>query len=148
VHNLLIRKDKNETCELEDIALEALSRFALALSNKDLHNRITEIFTSLESLILRNTDVGILDSLCKYIPKIVSKNLEERKKVQKGLKEMYAIRSAYIHHGKRREINLNELKMLQIYLRTMILKFCILSAKYKTKNSILAAIDEAINEAF
>lgn len=147
-HDVLIKKDQKATRELEELVLENVSRYADALTLSDLHKRIAQIFTCLESLTLKDSDVGILDSMKKYLPKILSKDVEQRKQIQRDLSDLYIVRSQYMHHGKRNEIDIEKLRRLQLYLRTAILRYLEMSKDYKDKGEILSAIDEAINQAF
>ncbi|WP_367392884.1 hypothetical protein [Lewinella sp. LCG006] len=148
IHELLIKKDKKLTVELEELVLENISRFADSLSQSDLHKRIAQVFTGLESLTLKNSEVGILESMKKYLPKILTKDTEQREQIQKDLSDLYKVRSQYMHHGIKSEIDLQKLRRLQLYLRGAILRYLEMSKDYKDKEGILNAIDDAINKAF
>lgn len=139
---------KNSLTELESSICNSIKLFATALYKTNLNQRVVEIFTQLESLVLADSNEPILNSLTKYISKLVTKNIEERKNVISILKEMYAIRSSYVHHAKEREIDINNLRKFQFYNHTLITKLIELSKIHKTKETILKEIDDAILEAY
>lgn len=139
---------KNNLTELELSICNSIQLFAKALYINNLNQRVVEIFTQLESLVLSDSNEPILNSLTKYISKLVTKNIEERKSIISILKEMYAVRSSYVHHAKQREIDINSLRKFQFYNHTLVTKFIELSKTHKTKETILKEIDDAILEAY
>lgn len=134
--------------ELSKLIIQSIKYFGLTLSQGDLHRRVVDIFTIMESLVLKNDSANILNSLTTYIPKIVTKHPEDRKEITSLLKRMYKIRSEMIHHAKKTTINIQDLKKLQLCLRTMIINYIIISNTHSNKDSILSEIDDAINKAY
>lgn len=145
VHKFL--KDDKDT-ELCKLISQSIQYFAATLSQPDLHRRVVDIFTIMESLTLKSVDDKIISVLSTYIPKILTKDPIERKGIAKLLKTMYGIRSAVIHHGKRQDFDMNDLANLQRCLRVLILRLIQLSDKHVKKDTILQEIDDAINEAY
>ncbi|MEO8769556.1 MAG: hypothetical protein ABI402_05710 [Ferruginibacter sp.] len=137
----------NDKSELESLIYNAIRNFSKALGNHDHHERITQIFTVLESLLLPNDNAAIIDSVCKYLPKIISKNLEEREKIIETVKEMYSVRSAMMHHAKRKEFLSSNLVIIQRCTRALIVHLIIHSTTKLTKKEILKDIDDRINRA-
>lgn len=144
-HKFLAEAKKTELCQL---IIQSIRYFGAALSQSDLHRRIVDVFTVMESLVLRNEDDGILSTLTTYIPKIVTKDLEDRKSITSMIKRMYKIRSGVIHHGKKGEFEMHDLVMLQKCLRLLIINMIELTDKHTKKESILQEIDNAINQAY
>jgi hypothetical protein len=143
----LSKLETNHT-ELENLILNAIKRFGNALSNSNLHQRIVELFTILESLLLKNQDLPIIDSVTKYCSKLVFKNPKDRKELIRLFKEMYTIRSAIIHHGINKEFEMDNLRKLQLIIKLLIIKLIDLSKKHETKLTIIDEIDEAILNAY
>ncbi len=141
------RLETNHT-ELESLIINAIKRFGNALSISNLHQRIVELFTILESLLLKNQDLPIIESVTKYCSKLVSKSPQERKKIIQLLKNMYSIRSAIIHHGINKEFEIDHLRKLQIVIKLLIIQLIHKSEKHKTKLTIIEEIDEAILNAY
>lgn len=134
--------------ELTSLILNAIKNFADALSNNDLNKRIVEIFSVFESLILPSESAPIQDSLVKYGTKIITKDTNERIFLKGLIKEMYGVRSAMVHHGKRKEIDLTKLTNLQIALMRLILNLISMNQTHEKKESIIKEIDDAINKAY
>ena len=143
-----LEENANSDNELSKLIFQSFERYSLALSNKDLHQRIVQLFTILESLLLINNHSNINENVCKYCSKIVFKDKEKRKVAISLLKATYQIRSAFIHHAKRKKISLTELGKLQTIVVDLLSKLIILSKKHTTKESILNEIDDAILGAY
>jgi hypothetical protein len=133
--------------ELTNLIQMGITNFAEALSNKDLNKRVVEIFSIYEMLLLPNESSSILESLTKYGPKIVFHKPEDRIHLKKLISDFYGIRSAMIHHGKRKKIDLNGMKQLQIALLQLITNLILKTESHIKKETILTEIDEAINRA-
>ena len=141
--------------ELNSLLINNIRRYANALSNPDLHQRVVEIFTIFESLLLKDENASILDSICKYAPKLIFQKaaiseglMPLRKAVVKLLKGLYQVRSAMIHHGEKKPFPLEDLRMLQISVLSLILGIAQKSKTHTTKMSLLTEIDEAIIDAY
>lgn len=139
---------KGEHSELEKLIVNAIRRFGNALSNHDIHQRITELFTILESLLLKDKNASILDSVCTYCSKLVSGNIDDRKLVIKNLKKMYEIRSDYIHHAKLSILKMEEVGMFQKIVLILLVNLIGKSNVVKEKRYLLGEIDEAILSAY
>lgn len=140
-------KQSVEKTELENLILKALSNFSKAIANHDLHERVMQVFTVLESLLLPNEDSQILDSICKYLPKFISNKIEERQLIVGVVKEMYKIRSAMVHHAIKKDFDLNSLSKLCISCRALIITCLHHSYTKKTKQEILKEIDDRLMSA-
>ncbi|MBW3521834.1 HEPN domain-containing protein [Chryseobacterium sp. NKUCC03_KSP] len=144
--NLFLKQidEKENLTELDLTIVNSIKLFAKALYQNNLNQRVVELFTQLESLVLSDSNEPILNSLTKYISKLVTKNVEERKFIITLLKEMYGIRSSYVHHAKQREINIQNLSKFQYYIHNLITILIELSTSHITKDTILKEIDDAI----
>ncbi|MGY5353633.1 hypothetical protein [Wenyingzhuangia sp. IMCC45467] len=148
-HSFLLAIDKkSELSELESLICNSIQLFSYSISISNLNRRIVELFTLLESLLLPNSNVPILDSLTKYLSKLSTKDINERKKIIALLKEMYVIRSSYVHHASNKEFDTDKLGEFQILILGLILKLIILRKDHQTKETILEEIDEAILGAY
>lgn len=146
-HNfLLVRKDND--CELTDLIINSIKRYANAISSQNLHQRIVELYTILESLLLKNESDSILESVTNYCSKLIRKSAEDRKEIVKILKEMYKIRSSLIHHGKNKDFEHEKLSQLQCIVVELIRELIRKLLDHKTKESVLGEIDDAILRAY
>lgn len=148
--NLFLKQiDETENLtELDLTIINSIQLFARAIYQNNLNKRVVELFTLLESLVLSDSNEPVLNSLTKYISKLVTKNIEERKFIISLLKEMYGIRSSYVHHAKQREINIQNLGKFQYYIHILITILIELSKSHTKKDTILKEIDDAILAAY
>jgi len=137
-----------ENTELQNLLINAIRRFANALTTTNLNQRIVELFTVMESLLVPNSQVNILESLTKYCSKIVHSKREDRTKLIKLIKKMYEIRSSYVHHAIEKDFEIDDLRKIQITVHTLIGKLIEKSYKFKMKSEILNEIDDAILDAY
>ena len=146
-HIFLLNKDKFDT-ELKRIIVNSIKKYASAISNIDLNQRIVDLFTILESLLLKDENVAIIESVCKYCSKLVFKKIEDRKYSISLLKKMYSIRSAMVHHANRKEFEMDELRKLQVIVLLLFTELIKRLETHETKNSILQEIDDEILKAY
>jgi len=139
---------KGERTELQNLILNALRRFASALSNHNRHQRVTELFTILESLLLIDQNSPIIDTVCKYSSKLIFKDRDERKQSISLLKRMYEVRSGLLHHAKELSFKITDLRELQLIVHRLLIKLIELTGKHSIKKTILDEIDDAIIDAY
>ncbi len=137
-----------ENTELQNLLINAIRRLANALTTTNLNQRVVELFTVMESLLVPNSQANILESLTKYCSKIVHSKREDRKKLIKLIKKMYEIRSSYVHHAIEKDFEIDDLRKIQITVHTLIGKLIEKSYKFKMKSEILNEIDDAILDAY
>jgi hypothetical protein len=133
--------------ELTDLIENSITMYAEAITQTDLNNRIVNLFTILESLLLKNDDSPIIDSVTKYLPKLIFKKLDERKEIIEILKRLYKVRSAKIHHAKKNKFDIIDLRKLQISIVLLLISLISKLTEHETKQSILEQIDENILKA-
>jgi hypothetical protein len=134
--------------KLYGLIIDSIEHFANALSTRDLHKRISELFSILESLLLKDNKSPIQDSISIYLSKLVSNNIEERKKIIDIVKELYNVRSKMIHHFIKDDFKEESLQILQVYVLILLKKMIKLASKHETKESIINEIDAEILKAY
>ena len=146
IHDFLIKTSFKKT-ELEALILNAIGNFSKAIATLDLHERNIFLFTVLESLLLSSEEVPIIESIVKYLPKLITTDFEERKLIITTTKEMYGVRSAMVHHAKKKIFKIESIRIIQVCCRGLILSLITLSNQQKTKAGILKEIDDRIMSA-
>lgn len=139
--------EKGPRNEISQMIINSIQNFADAISNRDLHKRISELFSVYESLLVPNKQAHILESLKKYGSKLVHNTPTERTTFKQLLTKLYDVRSNLVHHGERKDFTHEELVRLQIGLISLIFNLIQLSKKHNTKELVLKEIDDAINAA-
>jgi hypothetical protein len=146
--NGFLMRLEDEKTELQNLLINAIQRLAKALTTTNLNQRIVELFTIMESLLVPNSQANILDSLTRYCSKIVHSKREERVNLIKLIKKMYEVRSSYVHHALETDFEIDDLRNIQITIHTLIGKLIEKSNKYTQKSEILKEIDDAILDAY
>lgn len=146
-HEFLLGLPK-EKSELEQLIINGIKRYGNAISNSNLHQRIVELFTILESLLLLDKNSQIIESVCKYCSKLVFKEARDRKDLISLLKTMYEVRSSLIHHAKESNFDMDNLRKLQYSVIMLLLSLIQKTNAHKNKDSLLQEIDEAILNAY
>jgi hypothetical protein len=138
----------NENSELQNLIINAIRRLAKALTTTNLNQRIVELFTVMESLLVPNSQANILESLTRYCSKIVHSKRDDRINLINLIKKMYEIRSSYVHHALEKDFEIKDLRTLQVTVHTLIGKLIEKSYDNKQKSGILKEIDDAILDAY
>lgn len=102
-----------EPNELQRLTLKALQKFSEGISTKDLHRRLVDLFTLQESLLLKNDAVNSRDSLIFFGGTLFRDPAESPDDFSKRIMRLYDIRSLIVHHDSKKEINLQDLMILQ-----------------------------------
>ncbi len=146
-HAFLIKSSNQQQSELEQLTLNGIRNFSKAIGNNDHHARITQIFTVLESLLLPNENANILESVCKYLSKLVATDPSIRIKIAETIRRLYNVRSSMIHHAKLLEFDKDDLSLLQRSTRALLTNLITISQQKLTKAEILKEINDRINRA-
>ena len=103
--------------------------------------KVVYILSSLESLLLRDGNEPIQQNLAERFALFSVQKSEERKKIIKTIKQIYAIRSRYLHHGRVS----SELELISDFMM-LVWRFYITLleniTKFDTREKFLNAIDE------
>jgi hypothetical protein len=146
-HNFLLTIG-DDPSELQRLIVKGIRRFAKALSNTNHHQRIAELISILDSLLLSDSKSPIMETVSKYLSKLITKDLTERKAVIKLVKEMYDVRSAWVHHAKEQEFSIEGLTELQRNVQQILIVLIDKANTHTEKKTILSEIDDAILGAY
>ena len=137
----------NNMSELENVIIRSIKSFARAISNFDKHQRIIEIFSILESLLVLSSNGPLIDTVGKYCSRLITKKVDDRRKVIKVIKDLYEVRSSMVHHAKRKAFADEDLNTLQIITNGLLYKLVLKSKRHLQMQTILDEIDDAILSA-
>jgi hypothetical protein len=121
--------------------LEALLIYSRNTLMRDLYDKILYILVALESILLRNDNEPIQQNVGDRIAFAIGKDPIERRKIVQTFKEIYAIRSRYIHHGTR--LNDNN-SLIQQFMQYAFITFDSLVRnihQFKTKEECINALE-------
>jgi hypothetical protein len=96
LHRLLSREDSSE---FKKDLVEALLLYSRNAVTTDVADKLVYILVALESILLKNTSEPIQRAIGERMAFICERTAEERMKVVKLVSDVYAVRSAFVHHG-------------------------------------------------
>lgn len=131
-----------ETSEIDNLLHEVISRFSKAITMKSTDEKIVWLCSILDMIVLSSPEVGIKESLKKYIPILVTDDITKRKKIILDLETMYKCRSEYIHYGKKCSIDSQSLFSYNTIVCSVIIILMEERKKYTTKEALRNHIDE------
>ena len=96
LHDILI---SNKRSELDEAVLEAVLLYSRCTIAKDPADKLVYILVGLESILLKDPNEPVTQSLSERIAFLVASDLEKRKGVVQAIKKAYKLRSDFLHHG-------------------------------------------------
>lgn len=96
LHDILIA---NKRSELDEAVLEAVLLYSRCTVAKEPTDKLVYILVGLESILLRDPNEPVTQSLSERIAFLVARDLEKRKQVVQAIKKAYKLRSDFLHHG-------------------------------------------------
>jgi hypothetical protein len=138
-NEIIMIKNKNEFQQKLYDALYIYSKHTL---QKEIYDKLLYVLVSIESLLLRNENEPITQNISERIAFTIGKKSIDRKIIVRSVKDIYAIRSKYIHHGifpqdKFEEVN-RFLNMAWLFYTGLTQNI----NKFKTKDEFLNYLDE------
>lgn len=143
-----LNNSKIKSNELKDVVRMNVKKYAAALSNENLYERIVQLASIWDSIFINNENEPVQFTISRYGPKIVSINVAEHKKIKKLIKKMYGCRSAYLHRASESEYDESELSDFQFYTLQMLSALVHLSFFYSSSTEVIELIDEDLEAAF
>lgn len=130
---------KQPKTPLEQVVFDALLLYSKAALAPDAAEKLLYIFAALESALLRNNSEPITQNIGERLAFLAGGDAESRLRIAKAVAEAYAIRSAFVHHGKRQdEYDLTEFMMAAWNgLHALVGN----TANFKTKEELLDTIE-------
>lgn len=134
---------KDSRTELEELAINAVRRYAHGVGSPTVQDRLLHAFTAVESLLLANENESIVDRLVLRMAFVNGANVQDRRQLIDDLKVGYSLRSRFIHHGRVptdvEQVN----RALNACWRTVFL-ILLATNTYETKADMLRALEDQI----
>ncbi len=143
-----LNNSRIESNELKEVVRMNVKKFAAALSNENLYERIVLLSSIWDSIFVKNENEPVQYTITQYGPKIISNIVSDRKQIKKIIKKMYACRSAYLHRANESEFDIKELANFQFFTIQMLSALAHLSFFYSTTADVIELIDEELESAF
>ena len=133
--------EKPKRSQLDQRLINALRLYAKAASSFDVDTKTVFILTSLESLLLKNTSESILQNIAERLAIMNGKDLKDKRRIIKLTKDIYGLRSAFVHHAK--SISNTELLSEFMWISWMAVQQIIAqSHKWRTHSDMIDSIDD------
>jgi hypothetical protein len=137
--SILLSKNPSDFQMLIVDTLQIYSRMGLAKTYSD---KLVYLLVTLESLLLRGNSESIQQNVGERLAFALEKRPNERKRIVRNFKEVYGMRSDFVHHG-------NDVEPEQVYALTefmanawTFLRLVIRNAdNFRSKSDMIDAID-------
>jgi Apea-like HEPN len=120
---------------------DALVLYARSALHTDIAAKLTYTLAALESLLLRNDSEPIAENLSTRMAFLVGPTITERRAVVKTVRDTYAVRSQFIHHG----AHIADRETVKAFLTHAWRTFAALVAsqdKFTSRDALLNMLDE------
>ena len=131
---------KNKTAFDKEV-LNACILYSKAAFTSDPLEKLVYILSALESILLKNEGESIQQNLSERLAIFIAKELDDRKNVIRIIKNVYKIRSKYLHHGYKIS-DLEDLTTFLHYAWSFYLNLLEASSKYSNKADFIEAIED------
>ena len=135
---------KDNPTDFEKELLSASTTYAQSATRKSISDKLIYTLASLEGLFLRDQSEPITQNLAERIGFLIGEKLEERKQIIKNIRDIYRIRSAFVHHGQH-SVAEDELDALQTFMTNawQSVNAAIQSSqKFDTRRKLLDYLDD------
>lgn len=133
--------NSNSLSAFQNDVLGALMLYSRASLSKDAADKLLYILAALESIFLKNTSEPIQQNLGERMAFLIGKSLDDRKEIVKNVRNVYDLRSAFIHHG----ASVADYEVLeQFMLKTWYTIIQLISAtgRFKSKDDFISKLEE------
>ena len=130
--------------DFERAALRSLLLYSRATRHRNLSEKLLHVFAALESLLLRNESEPIAVMMGDRLAFAVGTNLTQRRDIARSVRDVYSVRSKFVHHGIEEPPDSDQLARLEAFLATVGQLFFELGGFLKsvsTKADFLDALD-------
>ena len=125
---------KEDRSEFQDQVLTSLYLYSRNPLAREIADKLVYILVSLESILLKDANEPIMQNIGERIAFIIGKPIERIKIVQ-NVKDIYGLRSSFIHHGK--DINFENIEVMKVFRENSWEVYLFLIHNiYKFKNKI------------
>jgi hypothetical protein len=134
----LLAKDNRSAFERD--LLDAILIYSRNSLFDDPANRLIYILAAVESILLRDNNEPIQKNIAERLAFVVGATTDERIVIRNNVTRVYALRSAFLHHGRA----LAEMEALEVFMqhvwRGFVMLICDMN-NFRTKEDLIAALE-------
>ncbi len=86
--------------DLQGRVLDAIALFSAGLLSPAIEHRLIHALVAMESLFLKTNTEPVMGSLAPRVAHVAGKTVEERRAIVSDLRQVYGLRSNFVHHGR------------------------------------------------
>lgn len=131
--------------EMYNLIIQGIGLLASSLSNWNLHLRVINLITILESFLLKDEESNDMERKVKArLAKIIADDFQEKEKLKILFTNIYQIRHKMVHKAIKLPINTEELMTAQLTIINLLLKLMRLNVveKYTLKTALIETLNE------
>jgi len=134
----LLRESKRN--DFQEHVVDALLLYSRAALQGGVTEKLLYILVALESLLLRDETELIGQNLAERLAVVIGGNVDERKAIIKTTREVYRLRSRFVHHG----VEIDDVKTMDefmLYASVFFEKILKATDLFQTKIALLDALE-------
>jgi hypothetical protein len=132
---------KDKATDFESTVLNMALLYSKSAFTSDPLEKLVYMLSALEATLLRNENEPIQQNIAERMALFISNELENRKEIIKNLKNVYGLRSRYLHHG-HSSSELGELSKFFFNVWLFHVQLVKNVRNFKDKTEFLNAIDD------
>ncbi|MBE0543492.1 MAG: hypothetical protein IH623_19280 [Verrucomicrobia bacterium] len=131
---------KSDRTKFEALVFDTMSLYSQGVASRSIQEKLVFSTAALETLLLKNSNEPIQGLLGQRLAYLTANNVDERKAIIKNFKEAYALRSSFLHHGKK-EFDLITLSQFQTSVWTAIRNALLSSDRFSAKDPFVEHLE-------
>lgn len=137
----ILAKPEKQLTDFEKTLLRTLHWFSSSLTQPEIENQLLNMITCLETLLTPRDGNPIGTAIAEGVAILIRTGVENRKILKKKVQEIYRLRSA-VSHGGKKEIFESDVKELREISRTLIMTMIKRKDEFKSQKELLNWIEE------
>lgn len=133
--------NNNSLSAFQNDVLDALMLYSRAALSKDATDKLVHILAALESIFLKNTSESVEQNLAERMAFLIGKSLDDRKQIVKNVRNVYDLRSAFIHHG----ASIADFEVLERFMLNAwyaVIQLISATERFKNKSEFINKLEE------
>jgi hypothetical protein len=133
--------NSNSLSAFQNDVLDALMLYSHAALSKDATDKLVHILAALESIFLKNTSEPVEQNLAERMAFLIGKSLDDRKQIVKNVRNVYDLRSAFIHHG----ASIADFEVLEKFMLKAwyaVIQLISSTERFKNKSEFISRLEE------
>lgn len=136
----ILAKSEKQIGEFERTLLHSVHWYSSSLTQCEIENQFLNLITCLETLLTPRDGNPIRTAIAEGVTILIETGVENRKVLKKKVQDLYSLRSA-VSHGGRKEILESDVKELNKIVRMLIMIMIERKDEFKSQNELLSWIE-------